>query len=43
MVTIALVPLAMAHFVIRNVVANAITRVVAVAIAFVSVQQIRRG
>ncbi len=41
LVMIALVALAIAHFVTRNVVANATARVVAVAIAFVSVQ--RRG
>ncbi len=39
MVTIALVHLAIAHFVTRNAIANAIARVVAVAISFVSVQQ----
>jgi hypothetical protein len=38
-VTIALAALAIAHFVSRKVVANAIACVVAVAIAFVSVQQ----
>jgi hypothetical protein len=37
LVTIALVSLTITHFVSRNVVANAITCVVAVAIAFVSV------
>ncbi len=36
LVTIALVALAIAHFVSCNVVANAITHVVAIAIAFVS-------
>jgi hypothetical protein len=40
LVTIALVALAIAHFVTRNVVANTIARVVAVAIAFVSVRRI---
>ncbi len=35
LVTIALVALAIAHFVTRNVIANAITHVVAIAIAFV--------
>jgi hypothetical protein len=39
LVTIALVALAIDHFVTRKVVANAIARVVAVAIAFVSMQQ----
>ncbi len=39
LVTIALVALAIAHFVTRNVVANAIACVVTIAIAFVSVQQ----
>ncbi len=39
LVMIALVALPIAHFVSRNVVANAIACVVAVAIAFVSVQQ----
>ena len=39
LVTIALVALAIAHFVSRNVVANTITCVVAIAIAFVCVQQ----
>jgi hypothetical protein len=39
LVTIALVTLAIAHFVARHVVANAIARVVAIAIAFVSMQQ----
>jgi hypothetical protein len=39
LVTIVLVALAIAHFVTRNVVANAIAHVVAVAIAFVSMQQ----
>jgi hypothetical protein len=39
LVTITLVALAIAHFVTRNVVANAITHVVAIAIAFVSMQQ----
>jgi hypothetical protein len=38
LVKIALVALAIAHFVTRNVVANAIARVVTVAIALVSVQ-----
>jgi hypothetical protein len=38
LVMIALVALAIAHFVTRNIVANAIARVVAVAFAFVSVQ-----
>jgi hypothetical protein len=38
LVTIALAALAIAHFVTRNVVANAITHVVAIAIAFVSMQ-----
>jgi hypothetical protein len=41
LVTNALVALAIAHFDTRNVVANAIAHVVAVAIAFVSVR--RRG
>jgi hypothetical protein len=41
LVTIALVTLAIAHFVARHVVANAIARVVAIAIAFVSMR--RRG
>jgi hypothetical protein len=36
LVTIALVPLAIAHFVTRNVIANAIARVVTIAISFVS-------
>jgi hypothetical protein len=40
-VMIALVALAVAHFVTRHVVANAIARVVAVAVAFFSVR--RRG
>jgi hypothetical protein len=39
LVMIALVALAIAHFVTSNIVANAITCVVAIAIAFVSVQQ----
>jgi hypothetical protein len=39
LVKIALVAIAITHFVTRNVVANAIARVVAVAITFVSVQQ----
>jgi hypothetical protein len=39
LVTIALVTLAITHFVTRSVVANAITHVVAIAIAFVSIQQ----
>ncbi len=39
MVMIALVTLAIAHFVARQVVANAIARVVTIAIAFVSMQQ----
>ncbi len=39
LVTIALATLAIAHFISRNVVANAIACVVAVPIAFVSVQQ----
>jgi hypothetical protein len=38
LVTIALVTLAISHFVARHVVANAIARVVAIAIAFVSMQ-----
>jgi hypothetical protein len=38
-VMIALVALAVAHFVTCHVVANAITRVVTVAVAFFSVQQ----
>ncbi len=38
LVTIALVSLDIAHFVTCNVVANAITHVVAIAIAFVSMQ-----
>ncbi len=38
MVTIALVTLAIAHFVSCHVVANAIARVVAIAITFVSMQ-----
>jgi hypothetical protein len=41
LVTIALVALAITHFFTRNVVANAIACVVAIAIAFVSMQ--RRG
>jgi hypothetical protein len=41
LVTIALVALAITHFVTCNVIANAIARVVGIAIAFVSVQ--RRG
>jgi hypothetical protein len=39
LVTIAFVALAIAHFLTRNVIANAITRVVAIAITFVSVRQ----
>jgi hypothetical protein len=39
LVTIALVALAIVHFVTRNVVANAITHVFAIAIAFVSMQR----
>jgi hypothetical protein len=39
LVTIALVALAIAHFATHNLVANAITHVVAIAIAFVSMQQ----
>jgi hypothetical protein len=39
LVTIAFVALAIAHFVTRNVVANAIARVVAITIPFVSMQQ----
>jgi hypothetical protein len=39
LVTIALFDLAIAHFVSRSVIANAIACVVAIAIAFVSVQQ----
>ncbi len=39
LVMIALVALAIAHFFTRNIVASAITHVVAIAIAFVSVQQ----
>jgi hypothetical protein len=39
LVMITLVTLAIAHFFTRNVVANAIARVVAVAIAFFSMQQ----
>jgi hypothetical protein len=39
LVTIALVALAIAHFVTRNIVANAITHVVAIAIKFISMQQ----
>jgi hypothetical protein len=39
LVTIAFVALTIAHFVVRKVVANAITCFVAIAIAFVSVQQ----
>jgi hypothetical protein len=38
LVTIALVALTISHFVTRNIVANAITCVVAVAIAFGSMQ-----
>jgi hypothetical protein len=38
LVTIALVTLVIAHFVARHVVANATARVVAIAIAFVSMQ-----
>jgi hypothetical protein len=38
LVTIALVALAIAHFATRNVVANAITHVVAITIAFVSMR-----
>jgi hypothetical protein len=36
MVTIAVVTLAISHFLTRNIIANAIARVVAIAIAFVS-------
>ncbi len=36
--TIAVVALAISHFVFRNVVANTITHVVPIAIAFVSMQ-----
>jgi hypothetical protein len=39
LVTITLVALTIAHFVTCNIVANAIARVVAVAIGFVSVQR----
>ncbi len=39
LVTIPLVALTIAHFITRHIVANAIIRVVAVTIAFVSVQQ----
>jgi hypothetical protein len=39
LVTIALVALAIAHFVTRHIFANAISRVVAITIIFVSVQQ----
>jgi hypothetical protein len=41
LVTIAFVALTISHFFTRNVIANTIARVVAVAIAFVSVR--RRG
>ncbi len=43
LVLITLVALAIAHFVTRNVVAHAITRVLAVVIAFVSMQQGGQG
>jgi hypothetical protein len=39
LVTIALVALAITHFITHNIVANAIAHVFVVAIAFVSVQQ----
>ncbi len=39
LVMIALVALTIAHFITCNVVANAIARVVAISIAFVSMQQ----
>jgi hypothetical protein len=39
LVTIALVTLAISHFVARHLFANAITRVVAIAIAFVGMRQ----
>jgi hypothetical protein len=41
LVQIGLVTLAITHFVIRQIVANTIARVIAIAIAFVSMQ--RRG